>query len=124
MKIISKIVSLKKQTKKKFISLKLGVKKKLKTEKFLISSNNVETNLQKLNQFEENYVFFSVKIKIKSLNKIFIYIKYSQLKIQYTNYLCKLAGYENIHSGYHMDRLNNQQHQFILVEFLLSDYRY
>lgn len=83
------------------------------------------TNMSSINLifdkfFDENiYVEGFLRMNIKSLKKSY-YIQYSPLRIEYTNKICELLGFENIHSYNQLAITNSTEKHFILID----DYLY
>lgn len=63
---------------------------------------------------EDHFVHILPKITLKSLKKSY-FLQYSPLSIEFTNKLCKIAGFEYFHSINHMAIVEDNVDKFLLV---------
>lgn len=81
--------------------------------------NNPEFLFEKLDE-SIHYVYLSVQIFNNFRNETY-FLKYKELKIEYTNNLCKLAGFENYFSLIFMHKLKNNPKKLLYIDLFLSE---
>lgn len=60
-------------------------------------------------------------MKIVSSNETHL-LRYNFLSYTFTNYLCNLAGFENFHSVYHMDIVDQPRKMILVNDFTTNQF--
>lgn len=69
----------------------------------------------------EYHVYGQIKIELKSFKRSF-YVEYSPLNVKSTNTICKLLGFDHLHSLNHLDLLDKAEGKVVYMDDWLSPF--